>query len=50
VRVLAHEFGHALGLNHSKSAGAVMYPLIQSDSLELTVDDIAALKGHCKIK
>jgi hypothetical protein len=50
VRVLAHEFGHALGLNHSKSAEAVMYPLIKSDSLELTADDIAALKGHCKIQ
>jgi len=49
VRVLAHEFGHALGLNHSKSADAVMYPLIQSDSLALTADDVAALKGHCKI-
>lgn len=50
VRVLAHEFGHALGLNHSKSVEAVMYPLIQSDSLALAVDDIAALKGHCKIQ
>jgi len=50
VRVLAHEFGHALGLNHSKSAGSVMYPLIQSDSLALARDDIAALKGHCKIQ
>jgi predicted Zn-dependent protease len=50
VRVLAHEFGHALGLNHSKSAEAVMYPLIQSDSLALAADDIAALKEHCKIK
>ena len=49
VRVLAHEFGHALGLNHSKSAEAVMYPLIKSDSLELAADDIAALKGHCRI-
>ena len=49
VRVLAHEFGHALGLNHSKSAEAVMYPLIRSDSLALTADDIAALKEHCKI-
>jgi Zn-dependent peptidase ImmA (M78 family) len=26
MRVLAHEFGHVLGLNHSKSAEAVMYP------------------------
>ena len=50
VRVLAHEFGHALGLNHSKSAEAVMYPLIRSDSLALAADDIAALKEHCKIK
>jgi Matrixin len=50
VRVLAHEFGHALGLNHSKSAEAVMYPLIRSDSLELAADDIAALKGRCKIQ
>jgi len=49
VRVLAHEFGHALGLNHSKSAEAVMYPLIKSDSLALAADDIAALKKHCKI-
>jgi hypothetical protein len=50
VRVLAHEFGHALGLNHSKSGEAVMYHLIQSDSLVLAPDDIAALKGHCKIQ
>ena len=42
-------FGHALGLNHSKSAEAVMSPLIQSDSPVLAADDIAALKGHCKI-
>jgi hypothetical protein len=50
VRVLAHEFGHALGLNHSKSAEAVMYPLIKSDSLALAADDIAAVKGYCKIQ
>jgi predicted nucleic acid-binding Zn-ribbon protein len=49
VRVLAHEFGHALGLNHSKSAEAVIYPLIRSDSLELAAEDIAALREHCKI-
>jgi len=42
-------FGHALGLNHSKSAEAVMSPLIQSDSLALAADDIAVLKGHYKI-
>jgi len=44
VRVLAHEFGHALGLGHIDNPKALMYRLNQSDSLELTPDDISALK------
>jgi hypothetical protein len=47
VRVLSHELGHALGLNHSNDPKAVMYRLIQSDSLELAPDDIAAVKARC---
>ena len=47
VRVLAHEFGHALGLKHSNDPGAVMHRLIQSDTIELSPDDITALQKKC---
>lgn len=47
VWVVAHEFGHALGLKHNDNPQAIMYRLMQSDSLELAPDDIAALKERC---
>ncbi len=48
-RLLAHEFGHALGLDHVADAEAIMYRLNQSDNLELAADDIAALKTACRV-
>jgi hypothetical protein len=47
VRVLAHEFGHALGLKHNDNPKAIMYRLMQSDSLNLAPDDVAARKEIC---
>ncbi|MGC9977112.1 MAG: matrixin family metalloprotease, partial [Syntrophales bacterium] len=47
LRVLAHEFGHALGLKHNDNPDAIMYRLMHLDSLNLAPDDIAALKGRC---
>jgi hypothetical protein len=47
VRVLAHEFGHALGLKHNDNPKSIMYRLMQSDSLNFAPDDIAALKERC---
>jgi hypothetical protein len=48
VRVLAHELGHALGLKHVENPQAVMYRLMQTDSLVLAPEDIAALNTRCR--
>lgn len=50
VRLLVHELGHALRLDHSSNPNAVMYRLNQFDTAELTADDIAALKARCEGK
>ena len=49
VRVLAHELGHALGLDHLEDVKAIMYKFNQGDTEKLTETDLTALKVKCEI-
>jgi hypothetical protein len=44
---IAHEFGHALGLGHTDSVNSVMHFALNPGQLNLTAEDIAALKQQC---
>lgn len=51
--VLAHEFGHALEIGHVENPQSIMYYLMEKQDLEnvkLTVEDLEAIKGICKIE
>ncbi len=47
MRVMAHELGHALGLEHVEDPEAIMYYLNEGDAEVLTKTDLAALQALC---
>ncbi len=49
-RLLAHELGHALGLDHTKDKNSIMYYINQGDKFVLTKDDVEEYKKVCNVK
>ncbi len=50
VRVLVHEFGHALGVDHNENPESIMYHLNEGEGLTLSVEDIRDLKIVCEFE
>lgn len=49
TRVLAHELGHALTIDHNSNPLSVMYPVNQATTLTLSEEDIQALSERCQL-
>mgnify|MGYP001575715096 CR=1 FL=1 len=47
---VAHEFGHALSLEHNNNSASVMYPYAKAQELRLSPEDLASLKEACRIE
>lgn len=50
IRVLTHELGHALGLDHNDNPLSIMYELNEADNEVLSKEDVQALKAKCEIQ
>ncbi len=47
-RVLTHEFGHALGIDHTKSKDSIMYAVNSATSTSLNYEDLQEVRALCQ--
>ncbi len=50
VRILAHEMGHAIGIQHLENSESIMYKMNTGKNLILTTEDKTALAGICGLQ
>ena len=50
VRVLAHELGHSMHLEHNTNPSSIMNPVNQNNNLILSPNDFQELKTECGLK
>lgn len=50
VRVLAHEFGHALGIGHVENSDSIMYSYNLGEDVALSAEDTLALQQVCALE
>lgn len=50
VRVLAHEFGHAVGLDHNSNPNSIMYYLNAATNFTPSKDDTDSFLAVCRLK
>lgn len=49
-RILAHEFGHALGADHNENPDSILYYLNEGTGLTPSAEDVRDIKKACRIK
>jgi predicted Zn-dependent protease len=50
LRVLAHELGHSLGIDHNENPESIMYKSNTGTKLFLSKEDIESLQSACKLR